>query len=149
MVQKWNSIVTPRDVVYYLGDLGLGSHQRLAPLIKELNGAKIMIRGNHDKLPADIYKEKLGFLEVYNHLDLHGIWLSHYPYYNSALDRGSNSNKQLHREGYSWLLCGHVHKAWRIKKRQFNVGVDVNDYFPVSMEEVREEIFIYEEENEE
>lgn len=39
-------------------------------------------------------------------------------------------------DGYSWLLHGHVHKAWKIKEenRMINVGVDVWDYKPVSMQ---------------
>lgn len=34
------------------------------------------------------------------------------------------------------LIHGHVHGEWRIKGNQFNVGVDVNNFMPVSEEEL-------------
>jgi calcineurin-like phosphoesterase family protein len=38
------------------------------------------------------------------------------------------------------LICGHVHEAWRVRGRMLNVGVDVNDFTPVSQEQVAEEV---------
>lgn len=35
-----------------------------------------------------------------------------------------------------WLLHGHVHERWRQRGRQINVGVDVWDYAPVSLEAI-------------
>ena len=34
----------------------------------------------------------------------------------------------------TWMLCGHVHEAWKRHGRVINVGVDVWDYAPVSAE---------------
>jgi calcineurin-like phosphoesterase family protein len=31
---------------------------------------------------------------------------------------------------------GHVHTSWRLNGRQLNVGVDVNDYAPISEDDV-------------
>jgi calcineurin-like phosphoesterase family protein len=35
-----------------------------------------------------------------------------------------------------WLLHGHVHEKWKIRDRMINVGVDVWDFFPVSIIEI-------------
>ena len=65
IVQKWNSIVNPEDVVIHLGDVGFGLVEQLQPLIHSLNGYKILIRGNHDtKRGIDSWKN-IGFDEVY------------------------------------------------------------------------------------
>ena len=46
LVERWNSAVGPGDTVYHLGDFSIrGSPFRW---IRELNGKKIFIRGNHD-----------------------------------------------------------------------------------------------------
>ena len=65
IVQKWNSIVNPEDMVIHLGDVGFGLVEQLQPLIHSLNGYKILIRGNHDaKRGIDSWKN-IGFDEVY------------------------------------------------------------------------------------
>lgn len=53
-----NNVVTPLDTLYVLGDVG-----SLAP-VAQINGRKILIKGNHDKRSDAAY---LGyFAEVYN-----------------------------------------------------------------------------------
>lgn len=36
-----------------------------------------------------------------------------------------------------WLLHGHVHCAWSVNGRQINVGVDVRDFTPISILEIK------------
>ena len=36
-----------------------------------------------------------------------------------------------------WLLCGHVHEKWKTRDRMINVGIDVWDMKPVSIEEIK------------
>ncbi len=38
----------------------------------------------------------------------------------------------------TWMLCGHVHEAWRQHGRVINVGCDVWDYAPVSAQRLVE-----------
>lgn len=38
----------------------------------------------------------------------------------------------------NWLLCGHVHSSWAQKNKMINVGVDVRNYRPISLEEIKE-----------
>lgn len=44
-------------------------------------------------------------------------------------------NQRYEDEG-GWLLCGHIHDKWRIKGRMLNVGVDVHNFKPISIEDV-------------
>ncbi len=44
--------------------------------------------------------------------------------------------------GEAALLCGHVHEKWKTKyvngHLMVNVGVDVWDYYPVSIDQIKE-----------
>ena len=50
MVRIWNGVVSSKDFVYIVGDFAWRRHRRW---IQELNGKKILIVGNHDKMPQD------------------------------------------------------------------------------------------------
>jgi len=93
-----------------------------------LNGKIILIMGNHDakgirKFFHGWHKELL--LDVKVH-ESEAVFLSHYP--------SSNSGRIA--------LCGHVHNSWKVGSfsgtSNINVGVDVWDYYPVSIEEIRD-----------
>lgn len=140
MIERWNEMVGPGDLVYHLGDFGLKDISNLKLIMERLNGNKVLIRGNHDKHTRAAYINRIGFLEVYDHLEVHGLKLCHYPETpeEPQLDRYAKSRPKL--EDKQWLMCGHIHDRWRIKGRQFNVGVDVNDYYPLPVKQVLEEI---------
>ena len=57
--------------------------------------------------------------------------LSHYPY---AGDSGKTDRHRWLRPRSTGLplIHGHVHTKWRDNGPMFNVGVDVNDFAPVS-----------------
>lgn len=50
IVTDWNSVVSKHDTVYIAGDMAWKNHRKW---IMALNGKKILIIGNHDKMPQD------------------------------------------------------------------------------------------------
>lgn len=50
LVDNWNGRVRPEDTVYILGDLALGKVADSLEYVKLLQGNKILIPGNHDKV---------------------------------------------------------------------------------------------------
>lgn len=96
MVKRWNSVVGPGDVVYYLGDFSLANRsvEYFAP---RLNGEKHLIMGNHDPchpihkkkavLGEEVYRNA-GFktLELETTLEIAGttVLLNHMPYQITA-----------------------------------------------------------------
>lgn len=48
MIDDWNAIVNPGDTVYILGDVAFGSAKKGTDIVSQLNGYKILIKGNHD-----------------------------------------------------------------------------------------------------
>ena len=48
IIDRWNEVVAPWDIVYHLGDFGLGLVELLREILISLNGHVTLIRGNHD-----------------------------------------------------------------------------------------------------
>ena len=126
IIEQWNSVVKPKDKVYVLGDFVFGQPE---PFLKLLNGYKILIKGNHDRY-SDDKAIRMGFKEVYDlktiKIDNKNITMCHYPMYS------------WYKSHYgSWHIHGHVH-SMKIKfnKLRYNVGVDVNNFKPVSFDEL-------------
>lgn len=66
---------------------------------------------------------------------IHDAILSHLPPVECG-DHTSEMRYEAFRPEYppedTWMLCGHVHEAWKVHGRVINVGVDVHDFAPVS-----------------
>ena len=130
LVHNWNEIISKNDNVYLLDDVSNGIKiEEANELISKLKGHKILIKGNHDKK----YDESL-FEGIYGFYELKGvsevaISLMHYP----MLEGPKSRYGSLH-------LYGHQHNNFEYnldmknkRIRRFDVGVDANDYFPVSL----------------
>lgn len=62
LVKFWNETVSNGDYVFMLGDFAFGK-ENVRRFANELNGRKILIKGNHDTYPNSFYRE-CGFEEV-------------------------------------------------------------------------------------
>lgn len=125
MIQCWNSVVRLQDKVYHLGDVAL--KRKDIALIQRCNGHKRLVRGNHDIYPTKDYLAA-GFEEIYATRVLDGLIFSHIPIHPESLGRfGAN-------------VHGHVHNnvpALHFGPRYLNVSVEVINYTPVSLDEVK------------
>ena len=80
LVEKWNSVVNNDDVVWFLGDLGLGDSSAIKSFTQKLKGHKKMIMGNHDKHSIGYYKEcGFEFISPYAVILKKKFVLSHAP----------------------------------------------------------------------
>lgn len=111
IIKKWNSVVKDDDIVFHLGDLGLGSRNEIEEIVKRLNGHKILIRGNHDNFNDEFYL-KIGFEEVYrNPVYIGKIVLSHFPLYEALNNpyiinvHGHLHSSTLSLDNYSCVSC--------------------------------------------
>ena len=73
IVNNWNSVVSPEDIVWHLGDVAFGFkryYDQIKHLCHSLNGTKHLILGNHDRHQKvdDIFETfiDLGFEDVYD-----------------------------------------------------------------------------------
>lgn len=133
IIQNHNSRVKPTDTVFFLGDFnfhntkggkkGEGEPIKAETYITQLNGRFVFIRGNHD------FSNGLNTCINGVVINLGGkdIYLTHQP--------------QDYEPNIKLNLVGHVHKLWRTKILKsgnilYNVGVDVHNYYPVSINEI-------------
>jgi len=134
LIKNWNATVQHDDEIYIIGDFtnNNGQAKRYLPI---LNGKKYMILGNHDKFLRESDESYVWFewVKEYAVINCKGFkWiLFHYPIAEWA---GFYSGS-IH-------LHGHIHNrpvssSWNPSKvRSFNVGVDVNGFKPVSIDEI-------------
>jgi calcineurin-like phosphoesterase family protein len=146
MVRRWNSVVKPKDTVYYLGDFSMAKRP-VEYFGKQLNGEKHLIIGNHDRCHPrkesaaavqDVYRAA-GFasFDVELTMQIAGqvVLLNHFPYLAvEPADGYVVKHQDLRPKDQGlWLLHGHVHEKWKVKDRMINVGVDAWDFYPVPM----------------
>lgn len=155
IVNNWNHVVGDTDVVYHLGDVAMGDSTRWDNILKSLNGYKVLVTGNHDRIFAgekprqrERWDEKYHewFDEVYDNLTglvlSNGtvVNLSHFPYDGDSHAEERYREYRLRDDG-TILVHGHTHShdvISRSKKDtiQIHVGVDAWSYCPVSEQQV-------------
>ena len=130
LIRRWNRIVGKDDLVLILGDFSFKKAKDTEELLKLLNGDKVLVRGNHDTFLDDKKFNKSLFKAIYDYKEIkykgQEIALMHYP-----IQDFKHQNKEVNP---AVLLFGHIHTfKIKIPKHSFNVGVDVNDYYPVDI----------------
>lgn len=141
LIENWNNKVPKNGIVYHLGDVGFASSEYLNNILSQLHGKIHLIVGNHDH--KQILKQQAQFFETIEtqftiQIGEQQILLNHCPLlcYPGAY------------RGW-WQLFGHVHSGPRVSDgldlprlsmlfpTQYDVGVDNNNFTPVSYTELQ------------
>lgn len=118
IIKRHNEVVSDNDIVYHLGDFSLKKNR--SKYLEQLKGKHIFIKGNHDKEGYDILEIKI---------DGQSIVLCHY------------AMRVWNKSHYgSWELFGHSHNTLEPIGKQMDVGVDTNNFYPYSFEDVKRKI---------
>lgn len=139
IIEKYNRRVKKTDTVYCLGDFCFKSCAE-APeghpfefYRNQLNGEIVFIKGNHDK--------SNGFRPILQ---------------NGVIEYGGERIFMVHKPEHANLnykinLVGHVHDAWKIKKVEntllVNVGVDQWNFEPITIHQILKSIAKWKREN--
>lgn len=120
LINDWNSKVKPDDIIFHLGDFSFKGKEATEEILSQLNGKKIMVLGNHDKvLRNSVKKGTFGIVDIVDYLEIKvdgvKICMSHFPF----LDWNGKQNKSV-------MLHGHLHgtKSHEVGKIM-DVGYDV------------------------
>ena len=141
LIENWNSVVGSDDLVFHLGDFSVGGAAEWTSLLNILNGEIFLILGNHDMNNVDqgiMRRFKRVCMQMLISIGKQRIYLNHYPFLCYG---GAYRN--------TWQLFGHVHTnqqntgldSPRLKQlfpTQYDVGVDNNNYHPVSFDQLNE-----------
>lgn len=141
IIARHNSVVSPDDDVYVLGDLMLGKDDG-SNLIELMNGKLHIILGNHDS-PAKIekYKKLSNVVEICWATGFryrkYFFYLSHYP----TITTNPDDNKSLHQKIIN--IFGHTHSNeifYNNISYMYNVAMEAHDCFPVDIDEAIEQM---------
>lgn len=129
MIERWNDVVDEEDTVYHLGDFGNFE------VAKQLKGKIHLLFGNYERdgKGGFITPEQENYFEfvrkgtVVTLVD-QKLVLVHEPSHMSY------SGDKI-KDGYFGLF-GHIHEKQKVKRNALNVGVDVHNFTPVSLETV-------------
>lgn len=141
IIERYNSLVSPEDTVYILGDCMLKDNIRGMECLKALNGHKFLAIGNHDSdKRIEFYREnnvfeniQVGYRMRYGK---YSLWLSHYP-----MMMGNYKDKHP-----TWNLSGHTHNPDAFENGEngiYNVAVDAHGCYPINLEDVVSQIEVY------
>lgn len=123
MVERWNSVVKPTDVVYHLGDVVI--NRRCLKTLSQLHGDKRLILGNHDIFDNSDYL--VYFKSLHGSHKLDDLLLTHIPVHRESVARWSLGN-----------VHGHIHDKTIADPLYYNVSVENIDYTPVPLYLVKE-----------
>lgn len=144
LINNWNSVVPEDGIVFHLGDFAFGGSQLWNDTLNRLNGHIYLIKGNHEnKNLRDHYYQKLELVVPQLQIEIGGksVYLNHYPF----LCYGGSERGVIQ-------LFGHIHtskfkntgfdfqRLQYLMPGQYDVGVDFNDYKPISWSEVDSKI---------
>jgi calcineurin-like phosphoesterase family protein len=124
LVARWNETVAREDEVWHLGDFASGRKpERIGELLGALNGRKHLVIGNNDG-EATIRNTAWQSVQHYAEMTVEGtaLVLCHYPF--RTWNRMGRGVVNLH---------GHSHGRLKPMPRQYDVGVDVWGYRPVTL----------------
>ena len=136
LIELWNRRVRPEDTVYMIGDLCCHNKKPSEWYLEQLTGHKILIQGNHDGITlqsTEAMKHLEGVERMLHIRDGNNhIQLCHFPL--------------AEWNGYykgSWHIYGHIHNRkgetyefMKTKERALNAGCMINNYMPVSFDEL-------------
>ena len=149
LIDNWNKKVPQDGLVFHLGDFAWsGGYEKWKSIRDQLNGDIILIKGNHDmkNMPAKAEEELFKFSTQQMLIEVEGrkIYLNHYPLLCYA---------GVYRDpkGLVYQAYGHVHSGLGKNGKdiprlihtfptQYDVGVDNNNYEPISWYELNEKI---------
>lgn len=126
IIDRHNSVVTKRDLVYFIGDVAWNVPNLLEDLPK-MHGRKVLILGNHDTLPIYIYM--MMFERILGSMKYKGSLVTHIPVNEFEFQYRADIN-----------IHGHLHSRTVLDPRYVNVCVDVLDGVPITLDQIKERL---------
>lgn len=146
MIKRWNTVVSQDDTVFVLGDFFMGRLTEIKDILAQLNGHIMLVNGNHDKddrvVKMTSYGDvvNLGPLYIIEYKNVNVV-MCHYPIDFDLRNMVSKTSKKM------VFLYGHIHNlAPKGLDRGcfYHVGVDTNDFTPVNLDNIINEVLKYE-----
>ena len=153
LIDKYNEVVGPDDVVFCLGDCMMGrlDSEKVVKTLSRLNGRIYLILGNHDSDKKVNYYNECNNIYVVGYAQMvkwgegkrsQYFYLSHYP----SLCANYDDDKALYRKIVN--ICGHTHTKDKFadmdKGYIYHAEVDAHNGYPITLEQVQKDILAFE-----
>ena len=134
LIKRWNNKVSKGDLVYILGDMFWCKSSEAVPILKQLNGTKFLVKGNHDRSNDGAFKREFAKINEYMEIEVDDrrLVLCHYPIpFFKNHTRDGWSQEHIRRE---------IVDLYQKPCRMYNVGAMMPwmDYTPRTFDEIVE-----------
>jgi len=133
IISNHNEVIGQNDTVIHNGDFSWRSVNRTIEIIERLNGKHIMIRGSHDKVIMKIAKRYPGLIEYVGYV--HEL-IVHNKYHITVCHYKMETWPRSHYN--SWHCFAHSHCKWKATGKSHDVGVDCNNFYPISFDQLKD-----------
>ena len=134
LIINWNKVVPEDGIVIHCGDFMLPhkvGYKEYSKYVSKLNGTIYLTRGNHDKIDLGTYDDKLIVSDcLYIQAEKTLIYAQHYPCLAFNGDIQAFGHIHTLSDGMVHGLDSDV--VSKLKFNQYDVGVDQNNYTPIS-----------------
>ena len=133
LIHKWNSVVKYDDLVYHLGNFGVGSVSDLSKIFSRLNGKISIVRGNSDSTREEL--ARIGFSYICDKSELV------YKNYILQMTNADQVYEIFPRFGfcsYDAVICIHggTKSRTQINNNYINVACDAWNYTPIEINQL-------------
>lgn len=149
LIKRWNNKVAPGDLVYVIGDIIWRSeHDNAVKILKSLNGQKILIKGNHDRIIKNTSVKKCfsaikdydDILVILENGEKKQVILSHYfiPMFPGHRYGAVHLHAHSHtteEAAYELEIIEYL-KSKGLNPQIYNVGCMYWNYEPVTLDEI-------------
>lgn len=146
IVENWNKTVTPSDKVYILGDFSWLNGHDTEEILRNLNGIKFLIKGNHDRWSKDSSCKRY-FQGIYDYKMISDngrkVVLSHYPilFYQNQHKNAIHLYGHVHitkEEALFQMMAMNVSSCIGVPMNSYNVGCMIKymDYTPRTLDQI-------------
>lgn len=129
LLDSWNSVVKPGDIVYHLGDVFMGPKEDFLKAWPKFQGSKRLIVGNHDDIKfmssGGLFKK----VQLIRKFPERGIMFSHIPFQVDSLYNSRSGDTLIN-------VHGHIHQHDSPPGPYRNVCVEKTNYIPLHIDEV-------------
>ena len=125
IIKRHNSVVKENDIVVHCGDFTLIHNTELVfrNYVSKLNGNNIFLKGSHDKWLNTVAMTKERWEK-----NIDGLYIVCDHYSGRVWPRSHHGSFQCY---------GHSHGNLERIGLQYDVGVDNNDFYPVSIDKIK------------
>lgn len=136
LIDNWNAVVPKDGIVIHCGDFTLIHKEDLKlyqKIFSKLNGKILLCRGNHDMIPiiTEPIENLIASVDIAK-IEVDGVKImaSHYPMLAYPTDFQVFGHIHTMIDGTCHGIDGDVND--KLRKTQYDVGVDQNNYRPIS-----------------